>query len=147
MLRPYWGNIGNLSVIVAFVAAIVATYSYFQATRTKNSFEENQSWKNFARKAFYTHAVAVVMICTSLFAIIFNHYFEYHYAWDNSSLALPLGYAISCFWQDQEGSFLLWTFWNVVLGMIIISPLAPNGRTKNTNLKTTKSTKKEYSAT
>ena len=28
-------------------------------------------------------------------------------------------YIMSCFWEGQEGSFLLWTFWNVVLGNIL----------------------------
>src|ERR1700712_5428054 len=110
MLRPYWGSIGHLSVVIAFVAACVSTYAYWQSVerplaRSKKTADELNAWKNFARKAFYIHATAVVMICVSLFTIIFNHYFEYHYVWDNSSLSLPLGYAISCFWQDQEGSF------------------------------------------
>ena len=119
MLRSYLGNIGHTSVIIAFVAAVVSTYAYWQASRTQNLSIE--SWLKFARKAFYVHTLAIFTICASLLSIIFNHYFEYHYAWDNSSLSLPLGYAISCFWQDQEGSFLLWMFWNVVLGVILIN--------------------------
>jgi cytochrome c-type biogenesis protein CcmF len=119
MLRPYLGSIGHISIIIAFVAAIVSTYAYWQASRSENL--ETESWLKFARKTFYVHTVAVIAICISLLSIIFNHYFEYHYAWDNSSWSLPMGYAISCFWQDQEGSFLLWMFWNVVLGVILIN--------------------------
>ncbi len=118
MLRPYIGNIGHASVIVAFVAALVATYSYWQATLNQN---EKENWLKFARRFFYIHTIAVITVCVSLLDIIFNHYFEYHYAWDNSSWSLPLGYAISCFWQDQEGSFLLWMFWNVILGVLLIN--------------------------
>jgi len=77
-------------------------------------------WKTLARWAFYIHGVAVVGIAASLFCIIYNHYFEYHYAWSHSSLALPVHYMISCFWEGQEGSFLLWLFWNAVLGGILI---------------------------
>jgi cytochrome c-type biogenesis protein CcmF len=119
MLRPYLGNIGHISAIIAFVAALISTYAYWQATRPQNL--GTSDWLKFARRAFYVHTIAVVSICASLLSIIFNHYFEYHYAWDNSSWSLPLGYAISCFWQDQEGSFLLWMFWNVVLGVILIN--------------------------
>lgn len=119
MLRSYLGNIGHASVIIAFVAAVVSTYAYWQASRSQNLSTE--SWLKFARRSFYVHTLAVIAICASLLSIIFNHYFEYHYAWDNSSWSLPLGYAISCFWQDQEGSFLLWMFWNVVLGVILIN--------------------------
>ena len=77
-------------------------------------------WKTLARWAFYIHGAAVVGVAASLFYIIFNHYFEYHYAWSHSSRALPVRYMIACFWESQEGSFLLWLFWNVVLGAILI---------------------------
>src|SRR5690606_38198815 len=56
-----------------------------------------------------------------LYWIILNHYFEYNYAWANSFSSKPTGYVISSFWQNQEGSFLLWIFWNVVLGLILIA--------------------------
>ena len=28
-------------------------------------------------------------------------------------------YILSCFWEGQEGSFLLWSFWHVILGFIL----------------------------
>src|SRR5690606_39934032 len=31
------------------------------------------------------------------------------------------GYVISSCWLNQEGCFLLWIFWNVVLGLILIA--------------------------
>src|SRR5690606_4896625 len=49
-----------------------------------------------------------------------QHYFEYQYAWQHSSLELPLKYLASCFWEGQEGSFLLWMFWHVVIGFILL---------------------------
>lgn len=77
-------------------------------------------WRTLARGAFYLHGAAIVGVVVSLFYIIFNHYFEYHYAWSHSSRALPVRYMIACFWESQEGSFLLWLFWNAVLGVILI---------------------------
>ncbi|MBD2755656.1 cytochrome c biogenesis protein CcsA [Spirosoma validum] len=77
-------------------------------------------WRLLARWSFYIHAAAVVGIGSSLYYIIYNHYFEYHYAWSHSSLALPVQYMISCFWEGQEGSFLLWLFWDALLGLILI---------------------------
>ncbi|ADB37492.1 cytochrome c biogenesis protein CcsA [Spirosoma linguale] len=77
-------------------------------------------WRTLARWAFYLHGLAVVGVAASLFYIIFNHYFEYHYAWSHSSRALPVQYMIACFWESQEGSFLLWLFWNAVLGAVLI---------------------------
>ncbi len=117
MLRPYLGEIGHISVILTFISSLIAAYFYWKATAQN----ENQAyWQKNANRLFVFQLISVVIICASLFAIIFNHYFEYHYAWDNSSMSLPLGYAISCFWQDQEGSFLLWMFWNAWVGLILI---------------------------
>ncbi len=81
---------------------------------------QKDDWQSLARWAFYIHGAAVVGVAASLFYIIFNHYFEYHYAWSHSSRALPVQYMIACFWESQEGSFLLWLFWNAVLGAILI---------------------------
>ncbi len=119
MIHYFIGNLGHSLVILAFVAALVATYGYFNAVRAD---ELNKSeWLRFARVAFYIHAIAVLGIVVTLFTIINSHYFEYHYAWSHSSTSLPAHYQISTFWEGQEGSFLLWTFWHVVLGVIVIN--------------------------
>ncbi len=77
-------------------------------------------WRSLARWSFYVHGAAVLGVIVCLYSIVYNHYFEYHYAWSHSSRALPVQYMISCFWEGQEGSFLLWLFWNVVIGFILI---------------------------
>ncbi|MFN4085586.1 MAG: cytochrome c biogenesis protein CcsA [Spirosomataceae bacterium] len=120
MLRSYLGDIGHFLVILSFVSALAATWFYSRASQETT---EHAPWSKWARGAFFVHTIGVIGVTATLFTIIFNHYFEYHYAWDNTSLSLPLGYAISCFWQDQEGSFLLWMFWNALLGLVLISSL------------------------
>ena len=60
-------------------------------------------------------------ICVTLFVIISKHYFEYHYAYNYSDKKLPVYYLISTFWNGQEGSFMLWMFWQAVLGIILIN--------------------------
>ncbi len=117
MVHTFIGNLGHFFVILAFIAALVSAYAYF--TQTKNSIED-QSWAKLARWSFGIHAFAVLGIIFSLFFIIYNHYFEYHYAWSHASKNLPTHYMISCFWEGQEGSFLLWMFWHAVLGAVLI---------------------------
>jgi cytochrome c-type biogenesis protein CcmF len=126
MIHTTIGHVGHLSVIVAFVTALVAAFAYFRASRHSAT-----DWQTFGRWAFAVHAVAVLSVVVSLYTIIYNHYFEYHYAWDNSSRALPTQYVISSFWQDQEGSFLLWIFWQAVLGVILVATFRrKNGATR-----------------
>jgi len=112
------GDFGHLFVIISFIASLVATYAFFQSAQSKGL---NNSWATFARIAFFVHGASVIGVVASLFIIIYNHHYEYHYAWSHSSNSLPVYYMISCFWEGQEGSFLLWIFWHVVLGTILIS--------------------------
>ncbi|MDF2436295.1 MAG: cytochrome biosis protein [Bacteroidota bacterium] len=110
------GQIGNLFVILSFVFALLASISYFFAARDN---QDSLSWKNIGRWSFRLHGLSVFGIVTTLFIMLFNHYFEYEYVWHHSNKAMPMRYILSCFWEGQEGSFLLWTFWHVVLGFIL----------------------------
>ncbi|MCC9167768.1 cytochrome c biogenesis protein CcsA [Pontibacter harenae] len=121
MINTLIGDVGHASVIVAFVAAIVSSYAYFMASRTKVEVSGDTSWRKLARGAFYIHALAVLMVVFSLFNIIYEHRYEYYYAWSHSSNHLPVHFMISCFWEGQEGSFLLWIFWHVLLGVVLIN--------------------------
>ncbi|MES2518461.1 MAG: cytochrome c biogenesis protein CcsA [Bacteroidota bacterium] len=120
MFHTTIGNIGHLCIILSFVASVIATFGYFKSVQTID-LDQQESWKRFSRYAFYVHSAAVVGVIASLFSIIYNHYFEYHYAWSHSSKALPVYYIVSCFWEGQEGSFLLWIFWHAVLGIVLIN--------------------------
>ncbi len=113
------GKIGQLFVIVSFVASLLASASYFFATNSALA-ASHENWKKLGRTSFYIHAISVFGIFSTLFYLIFNHYFEYHYVWQHSSNALPFKYLLSCFWEGQEGSFLLWTIWHCVLSFFVI---------------------------
>lgn len=113
------GNIGRLSVVSALVMALAATIAYFVSTN-KQDLAQKASWKRLGRLFFSLHSVSVLGIIGALFYLLAEHRFEYHYVWEHSSLDLPVRYLLSCFWEGQEGSFLLWTFWHAVLGIIIM---------------------------
>lgn len=109
------GQLGNLFVALSFIFSIFSMFAYFKAQRTGEL-----EWKKLGRLTFRIHSLAVIGIASVLFYIIFNHYFEYNYAYQHSSSDLPLRYMLSCFWEGQEGSFLLWLFWHAVLGNVLI---------------------------
>ncbi|RFP63586.1 cytochrome C biogenesis protein [Hymenobacter lapidiphilus] len=120
MLNTLIGDVGHLSVILAFVAATVAAYSYYMAARGRTLGDTDAGWMKLGRGAFIVHSVAVLSVIVCLFGIIHGHRYEYYYAWSHSSNHLPIYYMISCFWEGQEGSFLLWIFWHVCLGLILM---------------------------
>jgi cytochrome c-type biogenesis protein CcmF len=119
MQHPIFGQIGHLFIIISFVSAIAVAFSYFKATNQLETSIEN-SWVKFSRALFFVHVIAVLGIICTLFYITFKHYFEYYYVWDYSSKSLPTEYILSSFWHGQEGSFLLWIFWDAILGLILI---------------------------
>ena len=102
------GLLGNFFVVFSFVASLLATVAY------------TCNWKQIGRWAFGLHSFAVVGIMGTLFYMLYNHQFEYEYVWHHSNAEMRMRYIFSCFWEGQEGSFLLWSFWNVVLGNILM---------------------------
>jgi len=109
------GNFGQIAVVIAVFSALLSAIAY--------AFSTNAKYKdllNFGRLFFIVQSIAVFAVFITLFSIIQNHYYEYHYAYKHSSNDLPIYYMISCFWEGQEGSFLLWMFWHVVLGLILM---------------------------
>jgi cytochrome c-type biogenesis protein CcmF len=115
------GRLGHLSVIIAFVAALLSAFSYFKAARTEELKPiDSRGWLRLGRGSFVLHSLGILGVFGALYFIISGHLFEYHYAWEHSSRALPSKYLLSCFWEGQQGSFLLWAFWHCVLGGFMI---------------------------
>ncbi|HSB94489.1 MAG TPA: cytochrome c biogenesis protein CcsA, partial [Flavitalea sp.] len=113
------GQLGQFFVLLSFVSALVATIAYFKASQAE-LVEQAAGWKKLGRIAFIIDAASVFAIFSIIYYIISNHYFEYHYAWNHSDRSLDTGYLLSSIWEGQEGSFLLWTLWHGVLGIILI---------------------------
>ena len=114
------GQIGYFLTILTLVASLLATFAFAKAFFSKELAIQNQ-WNKLAKIAFYIEAVAVFSCFIVLFYIISNHLFEYKYAYLHSDKNLPYQYLLSCFWEGQEGSFLLWSFWHCVLGLFVLA--------------------------
>ena len=113
------GQLGHFFAVLSLVASLLACIAYFKANKTVIP-SEKQSWLRFARFAFLTETVSVLSVFLILYFIISNHYHEYYYAWDHSSRSLQTQYLLASFWEGQEGSFMLWSFWHCVLGWVFI---------------------------
>ncbi len=113
------GHLGYLLTIVSLVASLVATFAFAKAFYT-NEINEQGRWQRLANIAFIIESVCVFACFGVLFYVISNHLFEYKYAYMHSDKNLPVEYLLSCFWEGQEGSFLLWSFWHCILGLVII---------------------------
>jgi cytochrome c-type biogenesis protein CcmF len=113
------GQLGHLFIILSMISAGISTLSYFFASREQES-PTSIDWRKLGRISFFIQAVSIVAIFSLLFFIIQNHLFEYHYAWKHSSRSLEFKYLLACFWEGQEGSFLLWSLCQSILGLLLI---------------------------
>ena len=112
----FWGYLGHFFVVLSFTAALLAAVSYFLAEKNKHE----SGWLKIGRTGFIMHAIGVFGIIGVMFYLLLNHRFEYHYVWQHSNTEMQMRYILSCFWEGQEGSFLLWTFWHVILGFLLM---------------------------
>lgn len=110
------GRLGHFFVLAAFVTALLSIFSY----RKSFSHPEDTSWLRLSRISFFAHTFSILSVIGLIFYIMLSQHYEYRYVWDHVSDDLPLKYIFSAFWEGQEGSFLLWMFWHVVLGVVVI---------------------------
>lgn len=113
------GQLGHFFLILSLVSSLIATIAFYKSFKSFDLLEK-KSWLNIARFSFALETISVIAVFVILYYIISSHYFEYKYAWQHSSKSLQVEYLLSCFWEGQEGSFMLWSFWHCVLGWVII---------------------------
>ncbi len=103
---------------LAFAGALVSMISFLIADRRKDL--DQKQWEKLGVGGFLTHVAGILGVIITMFVLIYTHQYQYHYVWSHSSNELPVHFIISCFWEGQEGSFLLWCFWHSVLGLILM---------------------------
>ena len=113
------GQVGHFFVLLAFIASLVSSISYFYASSLKNE-NEKRSWMLFARGAFFIQFISLLTVFITIYYICSHHYFEYLYSYKHASKELEPKYLLACIWEGQEGSFILWSLWHCVLGSILI---------------------------
>jgi len=109
------GQLGQFCLTFGFVACLFAVYALY-----RHAQGGSQSWQRLGKIAFILHGLSVFTVIASMFYMMVNHLYEYRYAWEHVSNDLPLRYVWSAFWEGQEGSFLLWMFWHIILCGIIL---------------------------
>ncbi|MFZ1257116.1 MAG: cytochrome c biogenesis protein CcsA [Saprospiraceae bacterium] len=106
---------GHFLVLLAFFSALFSVVAFI--LNFKNLTKE---WESAIKIGFYTHWFSILSILFLIFFIMSRHYYEYQYVWAHVSDELPMKYILSAFWEGQEGSFLLWIFWNCLIGFFLL---------------------------
>lgn len=116
------GNLGHNLVIISFVSSAFSGLAYMLSTQKHLNCKEelHLSWRMWGRIGFVIHGLSIFAIIGLIFYMMVNRMYEYQYVLGHTSDDLPFRYIFSAFWEGQEGSFLLWMFWHIVLGMVLM---------------------------
>ncbi len=107
--------LGITATALTFIALLLSVVAYYMYDR-----RGEHALLIFARSAFYTAGILIVLQAILLMYGILTHHFEWSYVFSYSSRDLNLFYLISTFWAGQEGTFLLWLVYGFLYGLWII---------------------------
>ncbi|MGV8038714.1 MAG: heme lyase CcmF/NrfE family subunit [Thermoanaerobaculaceae bacterium] len=105
---------GVVTLWVALAALVASTYFYWRALRGDAAARDR------ARQTYALASMAVVLSTVALSYLIMTHDFRVHYVYSYSDTALSPAYLFSTLWAGQEGSFLLWLFFGMLIGLPLI---------------------------
>jgi len=104
-------TIGSYLLALATVAAVLSMIGYFLVARGKKEYLLTAKW------LYYLMTGLVIIAVFYLTALFLNNRFEFSYISSYSSIDLAANYKITSLWAGQEGSFLLWVAFGVLLGL------------------------------
>ncbi len=107
--------IGGILLKIAFAASLLSILSYIQHHR-----RGSRASLALGRSLYHLTAVSVILTAATLLYLILTHQFQFTYVWSYSSRALSTPLLISTFYAGQEGSFLLWALFTVLIGLFLM---------------------------
>ncbi len=112
---------GNILLTFGLVASFFTMLMYYFTWKGyKNTL-------TYARVGYYLTTFAVVGASIILLYAILDHNFIYKYVFNYSGDDLPWGLLLSTFYAGQEGSFLLWLLFTVLVGLFLLDFTAKRG--------------------
>lgn len=107
---------GKIFINAAFLCSILAAVGYFLYSRNEdNRYFRASNWL-FGLQGLFLAAASGLLVY-----IILTHQFNYYYVFNYTSSDLQLKYLIAAFWGGQEGSFMLWILFSVLIGLGLMS--------------------------
>ncbi|MBU2492713.1 MAG: cytochrome c biogenesis protein CcsA [Bacteroidetes bacterium] len=106
--------LGNAIVVLALLSSLFSLWMYFR------SYKGDKEALNKARIGFHLTTVLIIFASALLLYFIVTHQYHIKYVFDYSDSNLTFGLLLSTFFAGQEGSFLLWVLFSVILGVILL---------------------------
>ena len=113
--------IGNILLTLALAASIFTVLMYYL------DFKGYTNAKLYARFGVHTTTIFVIAAAVLLFHAILTHQYQYKYVYEYSGSGLSTGLLLSTFWAGQQGSFMLWVFFSVMVGLVLLDYTSKRG--------------------
>ncbi len=113
--------LGNIVLTIGLLSGVFTFIMYFL---THKGYSNTLSK---ARIGYHFTAMMVIFASLLLVHAILTHQYQYKYVFNYSGSGLSTGLLISTFWGGQEGSFLLWTLFTSIVGIILLEYTAKRG--------------------
>jgi len=113
--------IGNILLTLGLAAGVFTVVMYYL------TYRGYQNTLSLSRIGFHTTAIMVIASSALLLYAVLNHQYQYKYIYEYSGSDLPIGLLMSTFYAGQEGSFMLWTFFTAVIGLILLDYTSKRG--------------------
>ena len=108
-------SLGRLLIALAFAGGLASTIGYIRSTNGAD-----RTWLDLGRWGFRVQAAGIFGASALLYLLIFSHRYEFEYVWKHLNDAMPFGFMLSSFWGGQEGGFLVWMCWILVLAIVFL---------------------------
>jgi cytochrome c-type biogenesis protein CcmF len=106
--------LGDFLLVLCLLGVVFSALLFLLSS---NGDKKILSW---AKKVYYLTFLFALLATAYLFYLFLTHNFQTSYVYGYSSTDLPFFYLISSFWAGQEGTFLLWLFIGLLLGLFLI---------------------------
>lgn len=113
--------IGNILLTLALFAGVFSVIMYYF------TFRGYKNTLTFARLGYHLTAIFVLAASAMLLHAILTHQYQYKYVYNYSGSDLPIGLLMSTFYAGQEGSFMLWTLFSAIIGLILLDYTSKRG--------------------
>ncbi len=113
--------IGNVLLTLGLAAGVFTVVMYYLTYR---GYENTLS---FARIGYHAMTISVVAASALLLHAILTHQYQYKYVYNYSGDDLPIGLLMSTFYAGQEGSFMVWLLFTVIVGLILLEYTSKRG--------------------
>jgi cytochrome c-type biogenesis protein CcmF len=113
--------IGNIILTLALVSGVFTIVMYFF------TYKGYKNTLPLARIGYHSTAILVITSAALLLYAVLTHQYQYKYIYDYSGSGLSTGLLISTFYAGQEGSFMLWTFFTSIIGLVLLDYSSKRG--------------------